>query len=116
VIDWLFAKLLTAFGSSWGQTFEGVPMELVKQDWRHVLGRYSPEAVVLAFDLMFRERLRFPPNLTEFNALCRDARRLIADAPQLQLPAPRLDPPAGTWQRLGYVLQGRFVPRQRGGT
>lgn len=71
MIDWLFAKLLTMFGRGWADLWTGIPPETVKADWRAALATYDADTIRLAFESLHRDGRAFPPNLSEFAALCR---------------------------------------------
>ena len=103
VIDWLFAKLLTMFGRSWADMWTGVPPETVKADWRAALACYDAETVRLAFESMHRDARQFPPNLSEFSALCRQFKRVGPHV--LAIADNRRDPPPGGFQSLRELLR-----------
>lgn len=91
-VDWLFAKLLTMFGRQWADMWSGIPAETVKADWRHALASYDVDTMRLAIESMQRDGRDYPPNQTQFVALCRQlARRgphLLAIADNRRSPPP----------------------------
>lgn len=102
VTDWLFAKLLTMFGRGWADLWTGIPPETVKADWRAALACYEPETVRLAFESMHRDARQFPPNLSEFAALCRQFRRVGAHV--IAITDNRRDPPPAGFASLRAIL------------
>ena len=91
------------FGTQWLDRWDGIPIDTVKCDWRRALACYDAEAIRLAYESMHREARQFPPNLSEFSALCRQfvrrgAHSLVAIADN------RRDPPPQGFQSLKDLL------------
>lgn len=102
VVDWLFAKFLTMFGRAWADLWHDIPIATVKADWRGALACYDAECIRLAFESMHRDARQFPPNLSEFSALCRQFRRVGPHA--LAITDNRRDPPPAGFQSLRDIL------------
>ena len=90
------------FGRGWADLWTGIPPDTVKADWRSALSCYEPETVRLAFESMHRDARQFPPNLSEFSALCRQFRRVGAHA--IAITDNRRDPPPAGFASLRAVL------------
>lgn len=105
VIDMLFAKLLTMFGRGWTDLWHDIPIATVKADWRAALSCYEPETIRLAFESMHRDARQFPPNLSEFAALCRQFRRVGPHA--IAIADNRRDPPPGGFQSIRDLFKAR---------
>lgn len=101
-VDWLFAKLLTMFGRQWADMWAGIPAETVKADWRHALASYDADTMRLAIESMQRDGRDFPPNQTQFVALCRQFARRGPHV--LAITDNRRDPPPGGFTTLRAVL------------
>lgn len=83
VLDRVFMKLTLAYGHDFLRRWEGLDMELVKQDWIHTLGGFlrSREALTYAVEHLPPGQ---PPTALQFRALC-NARPTTS---QPLLPAP----------------------------
>lgn len=103
VVDWLFAKLLTMFGRGWADLWHDIPIATVKADWRHALSCYDADTIRLAYESMHRDARQFPPNLSEFSALCRQFRRVGPHV--LAITDNRRDPPPAGFQSLRNILK-----------
>lgn len=70
IVDALFAKLGTFYGSLWLARWEDCPMPRVKAEWADALRGKSPQTLRLAVDHV-RQNCPFPPTLPEFLTICR---------------------------------------------
>jgi hypothetical protein len=91
------------FGSAWLKKWDGVPLSRVKADWRAGLQNYPDESLRLAYESMLRNPWDFPPNQSQFGALCAEfaPRKLVA----VQLADKRRVPPPGGFQKLKDILK-----------
>lgn len=98
-VDRLFARLAARYGRHWLDMWVGVPLDLVKAEWRETLARFHPVQVEQAIAALGK----FPPTLPEFAAICDDFKR-PEGAPNLRIAGPRSEVPAGTFKRLRDIL------------
>ena len=71
-VDEIFARLSVRYGKSFMNRWEGLDIELVKDDWAEELAGFHqwPEAIKYAFDHMDSEK---PPTVSAFKDLARKA-------------------------------------------
>lgn len=84
-VDQIFTRMLVRYGAQWMRQWpEGVDMDAVKADWARELDRVSVESLTYALDNLPAE---FPPNVSQFKALC------ISRPPEAfkALPPPKVD-------------------------
>jgi hypothetical protein len=72
-IDRLFQRLNLVYGAQWPRTWAGLPMDLVKAEWRSALAFATDEHMCMAFDHC-KTHNPHPPNCAEFALLCRESR------------------------------------------
>lgn len=90
-IDWLFAKMLVAYGAAWDSLWAGIDIRAVKNDWEQELAHVTDDGVLYAIEHRPRDR---PPNVKQFLALC-------CEAPPR--PLPRLTTPKPTAEQKAKV-------------
>ena len=69
-IEWIFARMVVRYGSTWTAKWVGVPMEAVAKDWAQQLDRVTPRAIKYALGYL---PLEFPPTAGQFLEICRYA-------------------------------------------
>lgn len=84
-VDAIHARLLVRYGSAWIAKYQGVPEQLVKQDWANELAGIRGEAIRHALEHLPAD---FPPSVTQFRDLCLRA----PEAPRPRIEAPKADP------------------------
>jgi hypothetical protein len=99
------------FGKQWLDVWEGAPMDAVKASWREALASYNPDTILAAVASMQREGRAFPPNQTQFVALCRQFARHGAHR-NIAITDQRREPPPGGFQTLRDALKRAQVPRK----
>ncbi len=103
IVDRLFQRLATLYGRAWLDLWAGIPIDAVKAEWARSLHGMAPEAIGLALESLKTEGVKFPPNLPEFIALCR---QFVRRGPhRLALAAPRYAPPENVFANLRRQLQ-----------
>ncbi len=86
-IEKIFLKMSLTFGKNFLQTWEGIPIEDVKNDWAYELRGFIKSPAALAYGLSICVEGK-PPTVAEFRAACA---RYNA-APGLMLPASQASP------------------------
>lgn len=66
-VDWIFARMLVRYGTSWSAKWAGVDMAAVAQDWALELEPVQPFAIKYAMGFL---PLSYPPTAGEFKAIC----------------------------------------------
>jgi hypothetical protein len=85
-VEWLWARLIAAYGVRFMAQYEGVPVADVKTDWAHRLARFHDRRDVILWAL---DNLPdAPPNALAFARLCAQAPAPVVPA----LPEPPADP------------------------
>ena len=103
VVDHLFRVLLAMFGRQWADMWAGCDIADVKAEWARALHGLDNEAIRLAIDAMRNQGRQFPPNQSEFVALCR---QFVRRGPhRLALTAPRHEPPENIFAKLKRELK-----------
>lgn len=85
MIDRLFTRLLVRYGAQWLRLWDGIEIDVVKEDWSRELRGLSGEAILYALEHLPDDRP--PATATAF-------RRLCVGRPEYfkELPAPEADP------------------------
>lgn len=89
VIDKLFLRLESAYGSRWMNMWGNASLADVKSLWAEKLGGFHDNLSAIGYALDALDEHPFPPTLPEFLALCRKAPR--PERVALPAPAPNLE-------------------------
>ena len=68
-VERIFARLMVRYGVAFLRKWDGIDLELVKQDWARRLGGFSDNSAALAFGLEHLPEL--PPTVDQFAEICR---------------------------------------------
>lgn len=68
-MDRLFARMAAMYGRHWSEMWAGLALDDVKQAWAEDMAGYSGDEIKAGLDAC--KGRKFPPTLTEFQALCR---------------------------------------------
>lgn len=92
--DLLFKRFTAIYGTQKvGGMWAGADRREVQDLWTGRLARYKPETIALALDALIDSGKEWPPNLPEFDELCRRTAEVRVGR-RLVLPAPRRPKPA----------------------
>jgi len=100
------------FGRQWLDQWAGAPLDGVKAEWRMALAQFDAQAIRQAVEHMRREGRDFPPNQTQFVALCRQFQPRGAHREVRALTDERRDPPPQGFQTIKDALKRAQVPRK----
>lgn len=103
-IEWIFARMLVRYGTTWSAKWAGVDMAAVAQDWALELENIQPYALKYAMGFL---PLDFPPTAGQFKAIC-------CRAPDRTAPAITDDTKADPARVAAVVGSIKFKRMQRG--
>lgn len=87
-VERIFARMLVRYGAAWLRMWEGVDLELVKEDWSHELGGFERNTNAIKHALEHLPPGK-PPNVSEFRDIC--LRAPVISQPALPGPKPDLE-------------------------
>lgn len=66
LVESLFRRLATRYGSAWTSKWAGIPAQDVMADWAHVIGGFQPDAIRYALEHL----PEFVPTAHQFREIC----------------------------------------------
>lgn len=100
VIDEVFRKLASYYGSAWLDRWQGIPLDKAKEDWQEALAECTIESVRRALNSMTSP---FSPSLPEFRESCRQFHRV-----QMQRAREEATGPPATWEKASKATMRRI--------